>query len=299
MRERRPGVWEVRIAVGTDPATGRTLQRSVTVHGTAAEADACREAVIAARDAGRTRPSPLLTVGELLDAWLEADHPWKPSTRVGYESNVRYLRGDTHLARRRVIGLTPNELRQTFARWQAEGATHSVVGGRFRVLRAAVGWAYDERIIDTHPIRSMRGPGRLEPRRPLTDDQVAGLLAAAEAAVLEAVANDTGTTATRRRRHHAGQDLLLVRLAADSGARRGELAALHFDDLDGRVLHIRRAFSADVVTTPKSGRGRSLTLGSSTARLWRTLDADWRTRQSTGARFGRGCSARTRTTPRR
>jgi len=43
----------------------------------------------------------------------------------------------------------------------------------------------------------------------------------------------------------------LVRLAADSGARLGELAALQFTDLDGRILHIRRAVSADVVTTPK------------------------------------------------
>jgi hypothetical protein len=38
-RERRPGVWEIRVAAGTDPVTGRTIQRSVTFHGTKADAD--------------------------------------------------------------------------------------------------------------------------------------------------------------------------------------------------------------------------------------------------------------------
>ena len=108
----------------------------------------------------------------------------------------------------------------------------------------------------------------------MTDDEIRKLLAYAEQRVLEAVANGT----VGRSRHLAEQDLLLVRLAADSGARRGELVALRFDDLDGRVLHIRRAASADVMTTPKSGRARTLTLGSATAQLWRTLEHDWHRR---------------------
>lgn len=99
MRKRRPGVWEVRVAAGTDPATGRTRQRSVTVHGTASDAEASRRELVAARDARRARPSPLLSLGELLELWLAAGHPWKPSTRVGYESNARRLRTDTRSSR--------------------------------------------------------------------------------------------------------------------------------------------------------------------------------------------------------
>jgi len=41
----------------------------------------------------------------------------------------------------------------------------------------------------------------------------------------------------------AEQDLLLVRLAADCGARRGELAVLRLGDVDGRVLSIERGLS--------------------------------------------------------
>jgi integrase len=65
---------------------------------------------------------------------------------------------------------------------------------------------------------------------------------------------------------------------ADSGARRGELVAPRFDDLDGRVLRICRSASADVITTPRSGHARTLTLGSATARLWRALEQDWQQR---------------------
>ena len=67
-------------------------------------------------------------------------------------------------------------------------------------------------------------------------------------------------------------------MAADTGARRGELAALRLDDLEGRVLRIERAFSAGVLTTPKAGRGRVLTLGATTASLWHTLVERWQQR---------------------
>jgi integrase len=54
--------------------------------------------------------------------------------------------------------------------------------------------------------------------------------------------------------------------------------ALQFGDLDGRVLDIVRAVSAGVLTTPKSGQGRRLTLGSHTAELWNHLAESWSTR---------------------
>lgn len=221
--------------------------------------------------------APHLTVGELLDRWLDADHRWRPSTRIGYRSNVRLLRAET-IAGERVVSLTPQRVRGAMARWQADGTTSSAVAVRFRVLRSAIGWAYDERIIDHHPIRNMRGPTRSEPRRPLHPDEVRRLLSTAESRVLVAVANEKGTPRSLRYRQGAEQDLLCVRLAADSGARRGELATLRFDDLSGRVLQIRRSVSGDEITLPKSGKPRTLTLGTQTAALWHTLEADWRQR---------------------
>ena len=274
LRERRPGVWEVRVATGVDPATRRTLQRSVTVHGTRQDAERRARELTAGRAARQTPPGPLLSLGELLGLWITADHPWKPSTLVGYRSTARALAGD-ELAGRRIGSLTPADVRAAMRRWAAEGAGPAVVAGRFRALRAALGWAYDERVIDAHPLRQMRGPGRSTPRRPLADHDVSALLLTASTRLLEAEANDNGTPATSRRRHRAELDLLLLRLAADTGARRGELAALRLDDLQGRVLRIERAVSAETLTTPKSGHGRVLTVGAGTAALWEHLTARW------------------------
>jgi integrase len=78
-----------------------------------------------------------------------------------------------------------------------------------------------------------------------------------------------------RELHKAEQVLLLARLAADSGARRGELAALQIGDLDGDVLTISRGTSHEVVGPTKTGRIRRLTLGRATADLWHSSVASW------------------------
>ncbi|HEY5879519.1 MAG TPA: tyrosine-type recombinase/integrase [Nakamurella sp.] len=88
------------------------------------------------------------------------------------------------------------------------------------------------------------------------------------------------------RRHRAEQLQLLTRLAADSGARRAELAALRFDDLDGSVLTITRATSNEILGTTKGGRTRRITLGPTTVGVWTDLSNRWRGRCPAGARFG-------------
>lgn len=264
-------MWEIRIAVGRDPLAGTPRQRSFTVHGTQADAEAYRDRVLA--EAARLPSARHLDLARLLTAWLDAEQDWKPSTRVGYRSVVRFLTADP-LGQHRAAGLTPRVVRIATARWELDGASIAVVGGRLRVLRSALTWAWNERILPLHPLRGMRGPGRPAPRRPLPDAAVGALLTVAEIRLLEAHANhrDGQPTILLQR---AEQDLLLIRLAADSGARRGELAALQITDLDGRTLNIDRAISAGVITTPKAGRGRSLTLGVHTADLWHQIAEGW------------------------
>jgi hypothetical protein len=77
MRERRPGVWEIRVAAGTAVVTGRTLQRSVTFRDSASEAELYRHEPAAEYTARRsaTGAAPMLTVAELFERWLLADHP--------------------------------------------------------------------------------------------------------------------------------------------------------------------------------------------------------------------------------
>ena len=57
-------------------------------------------------------------------------------------------------------------------------------------------------------------------------------------------------------------------------------------DLDGDILPIARATSNEVVGPTKSGLIRRLTLGPTTAALWRHTVEQWRPRAGEGQRFG-------------
>jgi len=281
MRERSPGVWEIRIAVGVDPVSGRTVQRSFSFHGCAEKAELHRKELAAewAERRAIRRAAPFLTVGELLERWLSAHHDWRPATWISARSNAKALRADG-LAARRVSTLKPEHMRAAMAAWSGAGASVAVVSGRFRVLRSAIGWAHVERIIDVNPLSGMRGPQRPGTRLHLNAEEVLRVLEAADALVAASAGRDA------ERLHKAEQIRLLVRLAADSGARRGELVALRFDDLEGRVLTIERGVSADVLGPTKTGRARRLTLGRRTSELWRSSAELWAGRLPDGAPLG-------------
>ena len=187
LREKRPGVFEIRVAVGVDPVSGRTVQRSFWFHGALEDAEERRRELAAQFAEYRSirRAAPFLTVGELLERWLAAQHDWRPSTWVGVRSNVKALSADP-IAGRRVATLRPEVVRVTMARWREAGAGVSVVSGRFRVLRSAVGWAQSESIIDRNPFRDMRGPPRPGTRMHVPEQDVLALLRMSEVLVEKA-----------------------------------------------------------------------------------------------------------------
>jgi integrase len=277
IRQRRPDVWEVRVCVGADPVSGQPVQRSVTVHGNLAEAER-RRALLAAQAEqlrGRGLP-PMRTIAELLAVWLAAEHDWKPSTWEGYRQTARRLSAEP-LARRAPATVSPPVLRTAMRAWERSGVPISTSALWARTLKAALGWAFDERLLPCQPLQGMRGPGQPAPRRDVPLPVIRELLQAAVNDV-EHLASSPPSTDRDRRLHTAEQVRLLLRLAADTGARRGELGALSVDDIHGRVLHIARGISAEVVTTTKTGRSRRVTVGASTALLWEDTLHVWRAR---------------------
>jgi integrase len=287
LRERRPGVFEIRIAVGVDPVSGKTVQRSFWFHGAPEDAEERRGELAAqfAEYRAVRRASPFLTVAELLERWMFAHHDWRPSTWTSARSNVKALSADP-IADRRVSSLRPDIVREAMARWRAVGATVSMVSGRFRVLRSALGWAQSEAIIDRNPLHDMRGPPRPGTRMHVPVGEVGALIDTAERQVEKAEAGLDGSVSSLKALHKAEQVRLVTRLAADSGARRGELVALKFGDLDGRVLTIERGVSGEQVGLTKTKRVRRLTLGRSTVELWRDSEATWRARVEGGGDLG-------------
>jgi integrase len=117
------------------------------------------------------------------------------------------------------------------------------------------------------------------------EQDVHALINMANVLVQKAEGASDGSVSSLKALHKAEQVRLLVRLAADSGARRGELAALMFSDLDDRVLTIERGVSGEQLGPTKTKRTRRLTLGRTTAELWRTSESAWRGRGENGS-FG-------------
>jgi hypothetical protein len=152
-------VWEIRIAVATDPVTGRAIQRSFTFGGdrNSAEAQCADLAMDCATHRGTLQAAAFVTLDDVLELWLTHDHDWRPSTWSSYRSNARVLRADP-IAGRRVARLDPLTVRAAIGRWRADGVTESVLSGRFRTLAVALGWAHQQRVIDRNPIDGMRGP---------------------------------------------------------------------------------------------------------------------------------------------
>lgn len=273
LRERRPGVWEVRISLGPDPVSGRNEVKSLTVVGSHAAAEDARHrwAAEAAVVRSHRRARAEITLAELLEVWSCADHGWKPSTKVGYRSIAEALARD-RLGRRRAVDITPRVVRAACAAWTHAGVGEPTIFGRVRCLRSCLRWAYTERVIDRRPLDGMRGPPQPSVRMHAPVEAVRDVIRRAEHNL---AAVDEGDLTAR---HRAEQVLLLTRLAADSGARRGELSALQLGDLDDGVLTIARAVSAEVLGSPKSGRIRRLTLGPSTAQVWQTMVRAWQDR---------------------
>jgi len=157
----------------------------------------------------------------------------------------------------------------------------STVSGRWLVLRSAVSWAVTEGVLRSNPLAEMRGPPRPAPRQHHSIAEVRRLLRSAEAIVAsarQALSLEPLARCPQRALFSAEQGLLLVRLAADSGARRGELAVLRLGDLHGRVLTIERGLSHGVLGSTKTGRTRRLTLGATTTLLICDHFASWQQR---------------------
>jgi hypothetical protein len=181
-------VWEIRVVVGFDPARGRSIQRSFTVHGDAALAGKARRELVAEYGSARSdimQTASVVTVGELLAGYLGSAQLWKPATVTSHRHVVSTLLDDP-LSRCRLQSLTPAVVRAAICRWRDDGASVAKVSARWLLIRSAVSWAVAEGLLRLNPLAGMRGPPRPQPRRHHSLDEVRRLLVAAGDAVASA-----------------------------------------------------------------------------------------------------------------
>lgn len=252
--------WQARVSAGTDPSTGERIILHETVPIAEAHAKAARER--AERDAYKQAEKALTrlqseadtlkvartkaTVGALLDRWM-AQHEIDATTRMTYEAQIRlYIRpriGDVPLVlfvREAAERLEPfyAHLRKCRAlcngrpfveKHAVEGPHACAVDGCTRhvckpyaassvrsihailsgACSAAVRWGW----ISFNPMPSVRPPAKPRPQpRPPTSQQMARIVETAWAS-----SSEWG---------------LYLWLSAMLGARRGEVVALQWEDLD-------------------------------------------------------------------
>jgi integrase len=252
IRERRPGVWEVRAFSGND-ASGKPTQTSRTVRGT--KKDARR---VAAELTLKPMNSGGRTITDLLRAWLELnDASWAPATRRDQKSRAEQIISDP-LGQVSVARLTPADVDRWHVRLRRAGVGDAAIRNRHLVLRAALSQAVRWGWVTTNVVSATRLSQRKRaPRDTLSLADVQAVLAAAAEV-------DAGAA-------------LALRLAAVTGARRSELAALRWDDLEGSRLRIDS--SVAVIRSPggaptfvddvtKTANRRVVTVDPVTVAMW-------------------------------
>ncbi|RLE21306.1 MAG: hypothetical protein DRJ50_09380 [Actinobacteria bacterium] len=260
LREKKPGVWEVRVFTGTDER-GRPTQISRTVRG--GKRDAQRLAASlevgpgSASAAGRD-------VADVLDAWIDQNlDTWAPSSARDQQSRVRSIKMDK-IAKISIAQLSIADVERWHTRLRRAGLQDAGIrnqhGALSAALNQAVRWGWASQNVAS---LAQRKTSKKPPRGVMSLDDV-------RAAIASAAEFDPAAA-------------LALRLAAMTGARRAELAALRWTDVDDDgMLTIDSAI--EVIRHPgeqrelrdaptKTGNARRLTLDPD------TLDAIWALRR--------------------
>jgi integrase len=262
MREKRPGVWEVRVFTGRD-RNGRPTQVSKTVRGTKRDA----QRVAAQLEGNAPTKAAGRTVADVLNAWLDVnDGVWSPASKRDYASRAAFIEaspiGSIAIAR-----LDIADVERWHARLRRRGLAPATIRGRHAVLRAALAQAVRWDWVHTNvaAMARLRNP-RASVRESMTADEVRAVIDTARA--IDAAAG------------------LALRLAAVGGLRRGEIAALRWDDFDPTTQQLRVDSSAIVVRNgergeavvvdapTKTGDRRVLRLDETTAELFEAQRAE-------------------------
>ena len=207
--QKADGRWVGRISLGYG-SDGKRRQREVT--GATKRIVQQKLAELQQKSAAGTLQEPSrLTVGQYLDGWLESNREgWAASTHDRYSRTVRNHIAP-HIGGTRLTSIRPDVVRQFYATLAANGATPSTRGKVHTILHRAFKLAAREGLLPNNPAALVEPP-KYKPaeRQVLTAEQARALLRAAEGDRLEAF-------------------FVLLIL---TGARRGELLALHWSDVD-------------------------------------------------------------------
>jgi len=228
LEERPPGsgTWRVQYALGIDPATGRRRRGSTTFQAQGRrEAEKKAAAIISSLERGA--PGTGANLSTVLEEWMrfQSGRGRSPTTLHGYQSLIDQ-RINPSLGAIPVGQLTPHHLDAFYLSLEREDGSGPLspmtVRNIHRVISAALNQAVKWGWIERSPADRATLPSpQPKPLVVPTPDEIGGLIRACQ-----------------------GRDQTLgafVFLAAVTGCRRGELAALTWSDVEQTSLVIRRS----------------------------------------------------------
>jgi len=253
IRKRGESSWELKIEL--ERINGKRHRRFVTVRGSYKEAQKELTRLLRAADDG-TLPDPTrMTVGEYLLAWLDTTHAQSPKTLERYcELAQRQI--IPHLGHVKLPKLRPENVEQWHSALLASGLSARTVRHAHRVLSLVLKRAVENGTLARNVAAVCKPPAvEADEVGILTPDQIAVVLDSLK-----------------------GHSLFpIVSLALATGARRGELLALEWGDvdLDRGTLRVERSVEETRagglrVKPPKTRHGRrTITLPSETVAMMR------------------------------
>jgi integrase len=224
--QRRGSAWRVIVYAGRDPVTGKKRQLTRTVRGSRRDAEKVRNELLTSVDRGEARHTDQ-TMADLFEQWYEVrSQRWSPKTSL----ETRRLLDRVmipQLGQKRLSKVTTADLDRLYAEWTRSGGLNgrplspASVQRYHTIVRAALEQAVKWGWIPSNPARLTTRPDVERPEvKPPTPEQVIDLLVAAK---------------------ESGPDVFMfLRLAAITGARRGELCGLKWSDIEDSSVVIAR-----------------------------------------------------------
>jgi len=225
LRERSPGVWQVRVALGRDPATGGYRYAATTVHGGRRAAQ--RAAAQLVNDASKGYvPLTKETFGGLLTRWLDHIEARGRAPKTLVENRRMAAAIAEELGAKDLQKLRGRDLDAFYDGLGRRGLSASSVRRYHAVCSASLNQAVRWGLLEHSPAAQATPPslGSKEPEAP-TPEEVKLLIERAQSKDPELAT--------------------LLFVAATTGCRRGELCGLQWSDVDleGGLLLVRRSVS--------------------------------------------------------
>jgi integrase len=219
IRQLGPGRWEV--VVSWRDEAGKLRQVSRSVRGSRPEAQRIRDELRHRHHRNDLERAPSEDFETVLNEWLAMrERPLSPSTVEGYLGDIRRYIAPS-LGKIRVSRLTARDLDRFYLSMQERGLSAGTIGRLHSIVRSALEQARRWRLVPENVARDASPPRRPVAHIPaVPPERVAAILDAADAWFE-----------------------VLFRVAAVTGARRGEAVGLQWRDIDLELatITIRRS----------------------------------------------------------